>query len=153
METQKSYINDRNEATILCPQCGRTKMVNAAQIKHQTTLKAKCLCGVVFMVTFEKRFFYRKEVDLIGQYSRETPPPEGGDINVQDISRTGIGFTTQFKNNLRVDDIVRVKFMLDDSHHSMISKNVVIKRILDRFVGAEFCNQDLGKVLAFYLMP
>ncbi len=63
------YVNDTNQATIICPSCGFTKKIDTTKFRNtQKRVKAKCKCGEVFQVTFEFRKHYRKNVRLPGEY-------------------------------------------------------------------------------------
>jgi hypothetical protein len=154
MITQKVFVNERNQATILCSRCGKKKVVDAADFQDRNKrLKARCSCGHVFSVSFESRRHYRKPVRLSGDYLKADPPKEMGELVVEDLSRTGLAFTTLFQHSLKSGDIIKINFNLDDVHKSRVSLNVVIKRVKDRMVGAEFCDCHIGKALAFYLLP
>ncbi len=154
MVTRTAYINDKGEAAVICEKCGGTKVVGVSRIPDTSRpIKARCSCGFVFMVKFEKRGHYRKQVSLYGEYVGTGPERETGQLNVEDISATGLQFRTQRSNTLKAGDILKVTFMLDDAGKSMISKLVEVKRVNDRMVGAQYCDPTIEKALAFYLMP
>lgn len=154
MELQKVYINEKDEATILCPTCGRKRTLIATKYKeHYKPVAVKCPCGVDFPIIFEKRRHYRKSVDLVGSYTLIDPPGGSGEMSVKDISRSGVGFETDRDIQMEVNDIVKVKFILDDGNLTAISKNVIVRFAKGRRVGAKFCDEDIGKPLASYLMP
>jgi hypothetical protein len=75
---------------------------------------------------------------------------------VEDLSRTGLGFRTKTNHNIRVQDVIAVKFILDDNKHSEINKSAVVKQVNNNFVGAEFLDFDglheTNRTLGFYLM-
>jgi hypothetical protein len=154
METKKVYLNDDDLGSLVCDQCGKQKLVDASQFGGKLgPFKAKCPCGHVFSFAFEKRRQYRKTVDLAGQYVREDPTREVGEMIVEDVSKTGISFKVQNKTtSLQIDDILKTRFVLDDANRSVISKNVVVRRVKGLNIGAEFCDNQLDKRLAFYLM-
>jgi hypothetical protein len=153
MENQKVYVPENNEATIVCRCCGAQKTANAAPFLHKGPVKVRCACGSVFLASFEKRKYYRKSVSLAGFYLRSEPARDAGDMVVEDLSSTGIGFRTNLKNKLQVNDIVKVQFVLNDTQGSKVSRNVMVRSVNDRFVGAEFCDQDVCRPLSFYLLP
>ena len=67
---KKVYVDDANQATIICPKCGLKKNVDVTNFKNtQKKLKAKCRCGEVFRLTLELRKHFRKKVRLNGEYS------------------------------------------------------------------------------------
>ena len=48
---QKVYVDDTNQATIICPKCGLKKNADVTNFKDtHKSLKAKCRCGEVFRV-------------------------------------------------------------------------------------------------------
>jgi hypothetical protein len=75
-------------------------------------------------------------------------------MTVTSLSNTGIGFETARISQFKVGDVIRVRFMLDDSRRSWIDEMVEIKRVEDHMIGSEF--KDLGeyekKAIGFYLM-
>jgi hypothetical protein len=132
---------------VICDKCGKTRVVNLSDFKNiGKPLKVKCSCGHFFFVSIEVRKFYRKSTHLHGEYikvSHDAPKGlEKGTMIVEDLSRTGLGFRTKIQHNLRVKDMLRVRFTLDDAQRSEIHKSAHVKRISHNFVGAEFVDFD-----------
>jgi hypothetical protein len=75
-------------------------------------------------------------------------------MTVSSLSKTGVGFETARQPQFKVGDVIRVRFMLNDSRRSWIDEMVEIKRVEGRKVGAELLR--LGeyekKAIGFYLM-
>ena len=148
------YANANEQATLVCEQCGKTKAIDVAPFKDvRKPLKVKCGCGHVFWISIEVRKFYRKTTKLAGEYSI------GGrkaSMVVENLSKTGLGFRTQTQHALRVNDMIRVSFRLDNPRHSDISKMAVVKRVGNDVVGAAFLDcdaySDTNRLLGFYLM-
>jgi len=162
MEIKRIYVNDNEKGTLICDQCGKTRVVNLADFKNiGKPLKVKCSCGHFFFVSIEVRKFYRKNTRLHGEYinvSHDAPKGlEKGTMIVEDLSRTGLGFRTKAQHNIRVRDMLRVRFTLDDAQRSEVHKSAIVKRISHNFVGAEFVDFDAfnetNRILGFYLMP
>jgi hypothetical protein len=154
MDIQKIYINERGEAAIKCPQCGRKRVVDASQYKEPNQkIKARCPCGWVFAVILEWRRAYRKTVAIHGQYFKDGADPQSGEMLMIDISFGGVGFRPMTAHNIQVNDLLHVKFVLNDAHNSLISRKIKVKSVNDWFVGGEFCDNKFDKALAFYLMP
>ena len=66
---KKVYVNDTNQATIICPKCEFEKNIDVTDFKDtQKRLKAKCKCGETHRFTIEFRTKYRKDVRLPGEY-------------------------------------------------------------------------------------
>jgi hypothetical protein len=164
METIKTYIGEDNTVTIRCAVCGRNKTIDAVEYKTANRqLPVKCQCGHSFSVSFEWRKFYRKEVALAGEYIRDQGTgQEVGTMLVEDIRwggmvlenlcMGGLAFRTDSKNSLKEGDIVQVKFALDDIPKSQVTRNVVVKSVDGPMVRAEFCDNQPGRALMFYLM-
>ena len=76
---------------------------------------------------------------------------------VEDLSRTGLGFRTRYRHTIQVNDVLSITFTLDDKQKTDIRKSVRVRRVNDRFIGAEFVDHDaytdINRILGFYLMP
>jgi len=146
------YAGDTNQVKIICPKCGLEENKNVFKFKDtHKRLKAKCKCGEVFRVGVEFRKYYRKPVRLHGEYVfRENG--EKGEILIEDISMTGIGFSTLKLHNIAKDDTVELKFILDNPMRTEIRAFVIIRWIAGRNVGAQYIDLNRHKKdLGFYL--
>ena len=162
MEIKKIHINDHEEGTLICEKCGKTRVVNLSDLKNiGKPLKVKCSCGHFFFVRIEVRKFYRKSTHLRGEYIKisndATKGLEKGAMTVEDLSRTGLKFRTTISHNIRVEDMLRVRFILDDTQRSEVNKSAIVKWVTNYVVGAEFVDFDAfneaNRTLGFYLMP
>jgi|SRR5215813_9149983 len=162
MEIKKIYVNDNEKGTIICAKCGKTRVINLSDFKNiAKLLKVKCSCGHFFFASIEVRKFYRKSTHLSGEYIKisndATKGLETGTITVEDLSRTGLRFRTKMPHNIRVADMLRVRFILDDVQYSEVNKSAMVKWVMNDFVGAEFVDFDAfseaNRTLGFYLMP
>ena len=116
------YVDDANQATIICPSCGFTKIIDATKFRNtKKSLKAKCKCDETFRFTIEFRKQYRKKVNLRGEHIiRESG--KKGEIIIRDLSMGGIRFETLSLHQISKDDTLEVKFKLDDPLRSEICK-------------------------------
>lgn len=57
---------------------------------------------------------------------------------VKDLSRSGLGFESKVKNELRIGDKLLVEFRLNDKNKTLIIKEVVIRAMPGVHVGTEF---------------
>ncbi len=157
---QKVFITDDKMATFICPECSETKAADVSkykQINKEVRLKIKCACGFSYSVLLERRQQFRKTTAFPGKYT--SLPSSGsiqqGDLTVKDISRTGLKLELKMMPGFIVGDRLSVEFRLDDKQKTMIKKEVVVKKISNRFVGSEFCSLDPSnpsdKALGFYL--
>jgi hypothetical protein len=71
---------------------------------------------------------------------------------VTNLSRFGLEFNSSESEKLKVGDLVGVEFRLDDKTRSLIKKKIIIRKIEEKTIGAEFCFPDeYDKALGFYL--
>ena len=149
---KKVFVDDTNQATIICPKCKLKKNMDVTNFKNtQKKLKAKCRCGEVFRITLEFRKHFRKKVRLNGEYSVHGRN-EKGEIIIEDISAGGVRFASLKPHYISRNDTVELNFSLDNPMKTEIHKHVKIKWIIDHTVGAQYINQNsLETELKFYL--
>lgn len=148
----KFYVNDTNQTTIVCPKCGFAKTIDTTNYKEtQKRVKAKCKCGEVFKFTLEFRKHYRKDVRLPGEYTIQQSG-EKGEIMVQDLSLSGLRFTSFRLHKIFTDDTLELKFNLDNPARTEIRRSAKVMWVRDRDVGAQYIGPKLPeRDLAFYL--
>ena len=149
---QTVYVDDTNQATIICPRCGFTKKIDVTKFRNtHKSVKAKCKCNEIFQFTIEFRKHYRKKVKLTGEYIIQKNGKKG-DIIIRDLSMGGIRFETLILHQISTDDTLEVKFKLDNPLRSEICKIVKVKWVKDRIIGAKYSEKDSDKKeLGFYL--
>lgn len=149
---KKVYVDDTNQATIICPKCGFEKIVDVTDFKDTPKkLKAKCKCGETYRFTIEFRKKHRKDVRLPGEYIIKKKG-EKGEIIIRELSLTGIRFESLKPHQISSDDTLEVKFKLDNPRRSEIRKLVKVIWIRDRIVGAHYSEiKSYEKDLGFYL--
>jgi hypothetical protein len=105
-------------------------------------------------VNLELRKLYRKSTSLKGSYINLSLDNETGMMMVKDVSMGGIGFEVIGRNRIVKDHELMVTFTLDDTHSSVIKKQVVARIVVGNFVGCEFLHaHEYDKALGFYLLP
>ena len=148
------YPNSENWATIICPNCGKERSIDASKfVKQFKPVKVKCSCGHSFLVSFEKRKFYRKVVKIPGTCKKLISPGNSQQIFVEDVSRTGLRISFTSPHGLQPGDIVKIEFSLDDANQSPVILSAEVKHFTETWVGVEYCDPNIPKSLAFYLMP
>ncbi len=160
MDVKKIYAPDKEKGTLSCEQCGKTRVINISDVRSNLQ-KVRCSCGHVFFISIEMRKFYRKQTKLPGEYvnigEHTSKRQEKSRMIVENLSRGGLGFSTERPHNLRVKDVIQVKFHLDDDKRSEVSKRAVVRWVNDCFVGAEFLDlatsSESNRALGFYLLP
>lgn len=161
------HVNGQNKITILCNQCGNFQQIDAyfyKLINEPLTIKITCnQCGHNFEIFINFRKTWRKATNLSGICSPigRSGPRNTVDymkvskIAVENISRTGIGFTLKSSIDIELGDVLEVKIILDNKQRTKITKQVIVRRISNNHIGAEFTTpvNERYKDLAFYLMP
>ena len=155
MRMQKAYVNEDGITVLKCPFCSHARTVSVASFREKKkVIRVRCSCQESYAVALELRRLYRKSTSLKGSYINLSRNNESGAMIVKDISMGGIGFETLDKRDIEPEDELVVTFTLDDTHSSVIKKQVLVKIIKERFVGCEFryAHED-DKALVFYLLP
>lgn len=153
-EVKKVYVNEKNKVTIICPHCGNVKIENAEQYRTEEgnrNIDISCSkCENHFPVFVDFRRYYRKKTEIDGiVYNLDEKFCK---IIVENISRNGLGFTTQDVFPLELGEAIDVQFTLDDKNRTFIRKRATVRYIRDNFIGAEFAElQKFGTELGFYL--
>ena len=148
----KVYVNENNRALIICPKCGFEKNVDANRFrKIKNKVKGKCKCSEGFDFTLEYRKHYRKMVQLPCEYI-VLKRGEKGEAIIWELSVTGIRFETIRPNKISKDDILDVKFKLDNPLRSEIRRFAKVVWVKNRNVGAQFDDtQFYKKDIGFYM--
>ena len=162
MNTHALYVNFTDTVILACDACHRSKTLPAAKVKAlPQPLKVRCPCGAVFGVTVVIRSCYRKPTRLPGTYgTRDAQTGQlrtRGQMIVENLSRTGLGFRPLLPPTVRLDEVLLVAFTLDDLQHTPIEKAVRVRRIADGCIDGEFLDHGAfihtNRILGFYLMP
>jgi PilZ domain len=149
---KKVYVDENNRALIICPKCGFEKNVNATSFRTGANIVSiKCKCGETFQTVLENRKYYRKEVRLSGEYIIQKKG-ERGEVIIRELSLSGVRFESMRPHKISVNDILEMKFNLDNPLRSEIRKIAKVIWVKDRIVGVNFSEKELhDQVLAFYL--
>ena len=155
MEPQKAFVREDGTTVLKCPYCRHARTVSVQKIKDKKkVIKVKCSCKESYSVSLELRKLYRKSTNLKGRYVNLSMNNETGTMVVKDVSMGGIGFDAVGANRIEIDHELEVTFTLDDTHSSVIKKQVIVKIVRDNFVGCEFRHaHEYDKSLGFYLLP
>ncbi len=157
---KKVFVNDDNKATLACPDCERSRTIDAAPFIYMSRvvrIKIKCPCGFHYPAQLERRRHFRKVVHFQGTYRQAIGHRHvgRGNMAVLDLSRTGVKMRLDGSKALRVGDRLVVEFQLDDSKGSKIRQESVVRRIDGKELGAEFTPTDPAdpnaRAIGFYL--
>ena len=155
-DEHRVFLNDRDEATFICPACDKGVIKDLSQFANALTavrLKCKCSCGNVYRVLLERRQHFRKPVTLVGTFSffGGKGPPTKGLIKIQNISQSGIQFSINSMPEFEVGDKLLIEFTLDDKDRSQIREEGIVRRIQTNTVGLTFKTTDHYGKLGQYL--
>lgn len=155
MEPRKVFVKEDGTTVVKCPSCGHARTVSVAKFKEKKKIiKIKCSCKKSYLVSLELRKMYRKSTNLKGSYINNSLDNETGMMIVKDVSMGGIGFEAVGGHRLEKEHELQVTFTLDDTHSSVIKKNVVVRIVNNNYVGCEFMHaHEYNKALGFYLLP
>lgn len=151
---QKVYVNQEGVAVMKCPACEAVKSANVGALRTGLhVIKVRCNCQKVFTVSLEFRRSYRKDAKLAGEFQTLPNGKSRGKLTVVNVSKGGVGAQIIGFNHCRIGDELRVSFNLDDRHHSLIEKRVVVRLVKQNYIGCEFLDANTAdKALGFYLM-
>jgi RNase P subunit RPR2 len=162
-ETKQVYPDKHGNVTLVCHECGYVHRIDISPYKESgksNRLSITCKnCGHALEALISFRKHYRKETNLPGTcttqsaHTNKTISGEFSGIVVKNVSLSGIGFIVKSPLRAKEGDILNVKFKLDDPNQTVISKQVVVHRIIDKLFAGEFTPpmDPTGSPLAFYL--
>ncbi len=134
------FMNDNGLATFKCPKCQNLQVKDIGKfdkITKVTKIKCTCSCGHTFTVIFEKRKFFRKEVELQGRYKTRSQEnkEKRGTFTIIDVSQSGLMLITNVKHDLKIGDKLILEFYIDEEQNFLIRKEGIIRRIIDKKIG------------------
>lgn len=156
MKVQKSFVKTNDTASIQCPRCSLVKNISVAKFRsNRHTVKTRCSCDNTFMVALDFRRHYRKPTNIVGVYTTiGSPGSGGGQMQVDNISRSGVGFSVSGSHRMAIGQKALLNFRITDKKQTELTKKVIIKRVNTNKIGCEFINQNqIGKDLGFFLQP
>lgn len=153
-QIEKIQLNAESEGQVSCAQCGIVITINASECKSVSgPMVIKCPCGIVFHTDLNKRRYIRKNAEFHGVYIKEADRKKTGKILVENISPTGVRFKTIFRHDLAVNDIIQIKFAMNDEHRTVVSEQVRVRYVRGYQIGARFMKVDTYKAaLSTFLM-
>lgn len=161
LDEQKVFQRGDGLVLLTCSECGIQESVSLDQFDTLgNAIHVTCPCSKQFVAVLEKRRFYRKTVHLDGFFSLGAELGAIGEsgniwgpIVVKDLSKAGIQFSTPKANLIKLDDILMVRFNLDNVNHSLIHKPAKVITVSKNEVGCQFEGEDSYDItLGFYFM-
>lgn len=149
---RKVYVDENNKAMFICPKCGFEKIIDARNFRNTTNIvKGECKCKETFQFVLEYRKHYRKDVNLSGEYIIQKNRKKG-EVIIREISLTGIRFESLKPHQISKNDMLEMKFILDNPLRTEIRKLAKVIWVNNRIVGANFNERNLYEnVLGFYM--
>ena len=153
--TNKTFVKDDSQATIVCPACSCAKTISVEEFRHkQHVLKVKCKCGHTFTLQLEFRQFFRKDTELQGVYDVKPPARGGGIVKITNLSLTGACFEVRGVHGLKIGQKGSIVFTLDNRKETVLYRQVIIRTVDGNRIGCEFVEERaFEKELGFYLLP
>ena len=152
MEMVKVYLDETRNACIVCGNCGKAREISFSEREAPRSSLVKCSCGNSFIVSFEKRQYYRKQVDIRGLCFESADPTEGTPVKITDISVCGLQFDTSGDNKFQLNQKLRVIFRLEGQIVNLV---VCVRHIRGKKIGVEIISieEHSKKIMGFYLLP
>ncbi|MFZ0134497.1 MAG: PilZ domain-containing protein [Desulfobacterales bacterium] len=158
---QKVFVTSDQMITFTCPACRQPRVVRVAdhkELEKTDKLRVTCRhCGHKYPALIERRRQYRKPVNFPGTYTHYVngKPLGRGSMKVVDLSRTGLKLNMTEKGRFGQGDKLHLQFHLDDANHSLIKKEVEIKKIFGTELGVAFTSSHPSdpsdRALGFYM--
>ena len=100
----------------------------------------------------KKNQAHGKTVSLKGNFIH-LKTKESGHMMIEKLSMVSIGFKITKSHHIKVNDFLDIQFTLDNMKKSLIERRIVVRRIKNNYIDAEFYNPPpYAKSLGFYLM-
>ena len=75
-----------------------------------------------------------------------------GMMEILDLSRSGLRMEINTDAEIKVGDILKLQFTLDDKQNSEVTKEVIVRSISGHSLGTEFLSLDHYDKLGSYLL-
>lgn len=175
MDEIKVFVNNANNAVIVCPRCGLRRTSQVEQFKGaKHSIRVRCTCDHHFTVHLDFRKNYRKATEIDATYRKKDVALTGYYVNltrgddwdeamadkqavnckIMNVSMGGIGLQPLGLHMIKEEDALRVRFRLDDAKMSEVDRNVVVVSVSKNLVGCQFTEPMVrDQALGFYLLP
>ena len=151
---QKISIDSLDTATLVCPSCGRRKVLQVSTLslsRLETRVKANCACGRQCHVILVKQDLRKSDLQLPGTYATPGASKRQGRMTVKRLNSRGLVFMINTGQDLPVGQKLCVELVLDDVKQSIVKKEAVVLAAGQRFISARFSCPDHFDNLGPYL--
>ncbi len=141
---QRVTPSAQGRAALTCPQCKQRIRVNVSAIfDTHCPVTVDCDCGHRFAIIIDTSKLLRKPTRLIGSYAKfhKLGSDESGFIDIEELSIAGITFRTRTPHAIRIGDLLRIRFAIDNATSAEISKSIMVKQMHDYLISGEFCEK------------
>lgn len=159
---QPVFARDDGLVLLTCPHCGLQESVPLNQFdKLGNAVDIICSCHKKFTAVLEKRRAFRKPVHLDGYFSLKgdlgaDDNADGsiwGSMIVLDLSKAGLRFSSERTSLVHPNDLLMVRFNLDNSNKALIHKAARVLSVTGNEVGCRFEGADSYDItLGFYFI-
>lgn len=154
-QADRVHPGANGDAKLTCPECQQHIRINVASLPDtHCPVTVDCECGHRFSIVVDTTKLLRKPTRLMGLYAKfqKFGSDESGFIDVEELSIAGITFRTRTPHTIRVGDLLRIRFAVDNAVKAEISKSIMVKQVRDQSVSGEFCEKTShDPALALYL--
>jgi hypothetical protein len=160
-EQQAVFPRDDGLVLLTCPRCGFQESISVGRFDALgNAISVTCPCQKPFAAVLEQRRAFRKSVKLTGFFSLksdvEPTITEGsiwGPMVVNDLSKSGLRFSSDRSDLVHCDDLLMVRFNLDNSNQALIHKPARVIATAGKQVGCRFEGDDSYDItLGFYFI-
>jgi len=161
VDRQTVFPRDDGLVLLTCPRCGRQDSVSQARFDRLgKAVSIHCPCRKEFVAVLEKRRALRKSVKLDGFFTLkgDLGPADAtasiwGPILVEDLSKTGLRFSSARAGLVHPGDLIMVRFNLDNANQALIHKPARVISSDGNAVGCRFEGADNYDItLGFYFI-
>ena len=152
----RSRVQTDNTVPTTCPACGAVRPIpsDAFETKNRCA-EIQCPCGKTFTALAEFRKAHRRDVALHGTYTRLPLENETGQVRINNLSMTGVGFTLQGDHGLSGSDLLKLQMVFDKGDCSDVEFVAEVVHISNNgYAGCRFKEMSLQQeeALASYLV-
>lgn len=151
----RSYVQPDGTIPATCPACRAEIRLTETQVQTRgSPFEVTCPCGKRFRLFAEFRKAYRRPVHLTGTYANLSSPDHAGNLVIENMSMTGIGFAPKGPHGILKGQTLLLRFVLDDEAKTPIETQAVVAHARPEFVGCAFkdLSPEQEDALATYLI-
>ena len=151
---QKIRIDRLDIAKILCPDCGRKKMLQMSGhrfTRQFTRITFRCPCGYTGAAILEKSSDTLPDVGLAGTFICSDKARRSGRMTIKRLNSQGITFKTNIEQKIDPGLTLNLEFVLDDGKQSIVKKTVKVLVRDGKYLSAAFTSREHYDNLGPYL--